>query len=172
MVTMSQILAHAADALLILASLGAAIFCLVLSRRLTRLSSIDTGLGGAIAVLSAQVDDMNSALVAMKTGSASAAERLEELNREARQLTEELELMFSACDDLDHAAPRKIPPDRPPLSTENPAEDSLSEETAPLFGSRRRHEEPDPQTQTETETEHNPPIPFFLKNRSRLAGMG
>jgi hypothetical protein len=156
METMPQILAYAADALLILASLGAAVFCLVLSRRLTRLSSIDNGLGGAIAVLSAQVDDMNTALAEMKSGTESSAERLEDLNREARQLTEELELMLSACHDLDHAAPKAA--DIPVAEV-----DIGSGDETPVFGTRRR------QTQGEDE---NPPVPFFLKNRSRLAGAG
>lgn len=154
---MPQILAYAADALLIVASLGAAVFCLILSRRLARLSSIDNGLGGAIAVLSAQVDDMNKALAEMKSGTETSAERLDGLNREARQLTEELELMLSACHDIGQ------PPGPSPAPDTDPAPDALSnEETAPMFGSRRRH----------AEEEDNPPVPFFLKNRSRLAGMG
>lgn len=152
-----QILAHAADLLLVLASLGAAVFCLVLSRRLARLSSIDHGLGGAIAVLSAQVDDMNKALAGMKAGTENSAERLDALNREARQLTEELELMLSACHDLDHASK---PPD---ANTEpSPSEETDESDATPMFGTRRRQAEDD----------DNPPIPFFLKNRSRLAGLG
>jgi len=152
-----QILAYAADALLILASLGAAVFCLVLSRRLARLSSIDNGLGGAIAVLSAQVDDMNKALAEMKSGTETSAERLDVLNREARQLTEELELMLSACHDIGQPSAPSAPPE-----TDAPSDTVPAEENAPMFGSRRRH----------PEDEDNPPIPFFLKNRSRLAGMG
>ncbi|WP_127559769.1 DUF6468 domain-containing protein [Nioella ostreopsis] len=158
METLPQILAYAADALLILASLGAAVFCLVLSRRLTRLSSIDNGLGGAIAVLSAQVDDMNKALAEMKTGTESSAGRLDALNREARQLAEELELMLSACHDLDHATPKTA--DTTPAMT---GCDTGPDDDTPVFGTRRRH------AQGEDE---NPPVPFFLKNRSRLAGAG
>ena len=160
METMPLILTYAADALLVLASLGAAAFCFVLSRRLTRLSSIDNGLGGAIAVLSAQVDDMNKALAEMKTGTESSAGRLEDLNREARQLTEELELMLSACHDLDQAAPGSAGASAEPIEEEGEPEDS-----SPVFGSRRRHAQAE-------ETDDNPPVPFFLKNRSRLAGAG
>ena len=158
---MPQILAYAADALLILASLGAAAFCLILSRRLTRLSSIDNGLGGAIAVLSAQVDDMNKALADMKSGTESSAGRLDQLNREARQLTEELELMLSACHDLDQGSPR--PAEAPASDTSEPSE---PEKGDPLFGSRRRH------VDDVVDEDDNPPVPFFLKNRSRLAGAG
>ena len=161
METLPEILTHAADGLLILASFGAAVFCLVLSRRLTRLTSIDSGLGGAIAVLSAQVDDMNRALGEMKSGTRSSAEQLEALNREARQLTEELELMLAACHDLDGAA------------AEAPDTGAVAEDdTAPLpvFGSRRSSA-----TEARDTAEPAPEsaaIPFFLKNRSRLAGMG
>lgn len=157
METLPQILAYTADALLVLASLGAATFCLVLSRRLARLSSIDHGLGGAIAVLSAQVDDMNKALAGMKAGTENSAERLDSLNSEARRLSEELELMLSACHDLDHAVakPATEAPAVPPDVTSHDGE-------APMFGSRRR----------QSEDENSEPIPFFLKNRSRLAGMG
>jgi hypothetical protein len=158
METLPQILAYAADALLILASLGAAVFCLVLSRRLTRLSSIDNGLGGAIAVLSAQVDDMNKALAEMKTGTESSAGRLDALNREARQLAEELELMLSACHDLDHATSKTA--DTTPAMT---GCDTGPDDDTPVFGTRRRHAQGG---------DENPPVPFFLKNRSRLAGAG
>ena len=97
---MDLILSNAADILLILATLGAGTFCLILSRRLTRLSRIDNGLGGAIAVLSAQVDDMSKALAETRSGSEGSATRLEELNAEAQRLLEELELTMSACHDL------------------------------------------------------------------------
>ena len=157
METLAPLLAHAADLLLVLASLGAAGFCLVLARRLNRLSSIDNGLGGAIAVLSAQVDDMNKVLSEMKEGTSSSAERLEELNRDARQLTEELELMLAACHDIGQTAATV------------PAEQDESEAMPePVFGSRR-HRAAEEQDGADTD---KVTIPFFLKNRSRMAGAG
>ena len=51
-----------ADGLLLVACLGAAIYCAVLSRKINRLNQFETGLGGAIAVLSAQVDDVQKTL--------------------------------------------------------------------------------------------------------------
>lgn len=50
------------DILLMAGSFGAAIYCYVLSTRLKRFTTLETGMGGAIAVLSAQVDDMTVAL--------------------------------------------------------------------------------------------------------------
>ena len=55
---------------------GAAIYCYVLSSRLKKFTTLESGMGGAIAVLSAQVDDMTAALEkarAAATGSASTA---------------------------------------------------------------------------------------------------
>ena len=43
---------------------------------------------------------MNRALSEMKSGTESSAQKLEALNREARQLAEELELMLSTSHDL------------------------------------------------------------------------
>ncbi|MBS0564639.1 MAG: hypothetical protein JSR87_09245, partial [Proteobacteria bacterium] len=47
-------------------ALGAGIFCFVLSRRLGAFTTLEGGMGGAIAVLSAQVDDMTRALEAAR----------------------------------------------------------------------------------------------------------
>ncbi len=138
---MDDLVTYVADGLLIFASMGAALFCLILSRRLTKLSQIDSGLGGAIAVLSAQVDDMSKALAETKTGSEGSAQKLAALNREARQLSQELELMLSACHDLDQAASRKEP-----VNPERPLRN------------------PEPEIERDT-------VPVFLSSKSRLAGV-
>ena len=155
---MDMILNNAADITLIAATLGAGLFCLVLSRRLTRLSRIDNGLGGAIAVLSAQVDDMSKALAETKSGSEGSATRLEELNADARTLLEELELMLSACHDVGEA-----PPPAPDTSGTLLLEEPLSEpEPVIMFGSRRHA----------ADKVDEDAIPLFLKSKSRLAGLG
>ena len=43
------------QAALVAASVGLAVFCIVLARRLRRLNDLETGLGGAIAVMAAEV---------------------------------------------------------------------------------------------------------------------
>ncbi|MEI6801113.1 MAG: hypothetical protein WCO04_18150, partial [Pseudomonadota bacterium] len=50
------------DILLSAGAFGAAIYCLVLSARLKKLTALESGMGGAIAVLSVQVDEMTKAL--------------------------------------------------------------------------------------------------------------
>ena len=97
---MPSYLSAAADLLMILASTGAAIYCLILSRRLSRLTSFDKGIGGAIAVLSAQVDEMKAALGEAKAGTEGVGAELRELVRQARDISGELELMIAACHDF------------------------------------------------------------------------
>lgn len=97
---MTQYLSPAADLLMIAASLGAAAYCFILSRRLSRLSSFDAGIGGAIAVLSQQVDEMKAALSEAKSGTDGAGRHLQDLVRQAQDISGELELMIAACHDF------------------------------------------------------------------------
>ena len=148
--------AYAADILMILASAGAAIYCLILSRRLSRLTSFDKGIGGAIAVLSAQVDDMQTALAQAKAGSEGAGRHLKDLVHQAKDISGELELMIAACHDFadealsvqdgswsdagepDPAAVADADDDAAPASRSMPAEPETAPQVAsPVFGSRR-----------------------------------
>jgi len=101
---MSMLMSYAADLLLVTASLGAAAYCMVLSRRLTRLGSFDKGIGSAIAVLSAQVEEMKGALGEAKKGSDSAGQHLDDLVRQAQDISAELEMMIAACHDFAETA--------------------------------------------------------------------
>ncbi len=148
MLPFDQFMTYAADALLLVASLGAGIFCLILSRRLSKLSRIDNGLGGAIAVLSAQVDDMSKALTETKSGSEGSAQKLEALNREARTLAEELELMLAACHDLNQ-------PSSPAQTPEEEKDDNIFWEEANAAAN--------PGNEGEIA------VPLFLSSKSRLA---
>jgi hypothetical protein len=147
---MSIFFAYLADILMILASLGAACYCLILSRRLSRLTSFDKGIGGAIAVLSAQVDDMKSALAEAKAGSDGAGQHLHELVRQARDISGELEMMIAACHDFAEEAltvqgDGRTTPDTAamtsaatpgPTETQDPGPPA-AEMPVPTFGSRR-----------------------------------
>ncbi|MDP3341329.1 DUF6468 domain-containing protein [Frigidibacter sp.] len=89
-----------ADILLGAGALGAATYCLVLSRRLAAFTRLESGMGGAIAVLSAQVDDMTRALDRARGAATSSAEALEGRTRRAEQVAERLELLLAAMHDL------------------------------------------------------------------------
>lgn len=88
------------DMLLGTGAFGAAIYCYVLAARLRRFSTLEGGMGGAIAVLSAQVDDMTRALEAARTTAGGAAGHLETLTARAEAVAVRLELMVASMHDL------------------------------------------------------------------------
>lgn len=67
---------HIYQAALLAASLGLGTFCLILSRRLRRLNNLETGLGGAIAVMAAEVDRLDQAIRSARTEASEAGEAL------------------------------------------------------------------------------------------------
>ncbi|MFB2531491.1 hypothetical protein ACEYYA_04910 [Paracoccus sp. p3-h83] len=79
-----------ADFLLAVGALGAATYCMILSRRLRQLNRLEDGMGGAIAVLSLQVDELKRALDQAQATAAAAEQRLTHLTREAEAAGERL----------------------------------------------------------------------------------
>ena len=88
------------DFLLGTGALAAALYCLVLSRRLTRFTQLESGMGGAVAVLSAQVDDMTKALDRAQGAAKSSASTLESLTGRAEDVAVRLELLLASMHDL------------------------------------------------------------------------
>ena len=104
------------DILLASGAIGAGFYCLVLARRLRRFTDLEKGVGGAVAVLSAQVEDLRKTLVtAQKTAGASAAS-LGETTRRAEDASKRLELMMASLHDLP-VAPETPKPGRSPYFT-------------------------------------------------------
>ncbi|MEX5727922.1 hypothetical protein Ga0609869_001275 [Rhodovulum iodosum] len=89
-----------ADILLVAGALGAAIYCLVLARRLRRFNDLESGMGGAIATLSAQVDDMTRALDGAREAAHASSASLEGVTARAEGAAQRLELMVAALHDL------------------------------------------------------------------------
>ncbi len=89
-----------ADIFLISASLAAAIYCIVLSRRLKRFTDLENGVGGAIAVLSAQVDDMTKTLERAQSSATGSANSLGQLSSRAEEVAGRLELLVASMHDL------------------------------------------------------------------------
>ena len=89
-----------ADLLLGAGALGAGYFCYVLSVRLTALNRLESGMGGAIAVLSAQVDDMTKAVTSAEQAARVSADRLDELTLRAEDAARRLELLLASLHDL------------------------------------------------------------------------
>lgn len=88
------------DILLMAGSFGAAVYCYVLSARLKRFTTLETGMGGAIAVLSAQVDDMTLALDKARGAANGSAESLEALTARGETVARKLELLVASLHDL------------------------------------------------------------------------
>lgn len=97
-----------ADGLLIGAAVTAAIYCHVLSRRLRKLGELDKGLGGAVAALSRQADDLRKA---METARKSANEQTRELAKRtarAEAAAGRLEILIAAMHDAESRLPRPL----------------------------------------------------------------
>lgn len=103
-----------ADILLGAGALGAAVYCLVLARRLKRFTRLEDGMGGAIAVLSAQVDDMTRALQRAQTTAEASEAALVSQTARAEAAAERLSLMLAGLHDLPDAGTRADARPAPP----------------------------------------------------------
>ena len=89
-----------ADILLAAAAIGASIYCLVLSRRLRDFKNLETGIGGAVAVLSSQVEELQNTLAQSKNSAKASADTLTELSSRAEETSKKLEIQIAALNDL------------------------------------------------------------------------
>jgi hypothetical protein len=89
-----------ADILMIAGAIGAGVYCHVLALRLKRFTALETGMGGAIAVLSAQVDDMTQALAAAQTSATGSVQDISALAERAEAAARRLELLLATLHDL------------------------------------------------------------------------
>ncbi len=125
-----------ADILLIGAALAATVYCIVLSRRLRRFTDLEKGVGGAIAMLSGQVDDMTRTLEVAQASAIGSTETLNELTGKAENAARRLELLVAAMHDLPdpESAAGNNRREPPPETAMQPEE---SEAAEPLFLSKR-----------------------------------
>ncbi|SLN57917.1 hypothetical protein ROJ8625_02906 [Roseivivax jejudonensis] len=89
-----------ADIVLALGALGAGFYCFVLARRLARFTDLEGGVGGAVAVLSAQVDDLSKTLDAARSAAGTSQASLMQLTERAEEVAQRLELLVAAMHDL------------------------------------------------------------------------
>ena len=102
-----------ADILLVAGALGAGLYCYVLARRLSRFNDLENGVGGAVAVLSAQVDDLTKTLLQAQNTASASTESLDGLTDRAEGVAKRLELLVASMHDLPEpqavpAAPKEI----------------------------------------------------------------
>lgn len=100
-----------ADILLVAGALGAGFYCFVLARRLSRFNDLENGVGGAVAVLSAQVDDLTKTLEAAQQTAGQSTGSLEGLTDRAEGVARRLELLVASMHDLPE--PARTPPPAP-----------------------------------------------------------
>lgn len=89
-----------ADVLLVAGALGAGLYCYILARRLSKFNDLESGMGGAVAVLSAQVDDLTKTLQAAQTTASASTSSLDGLTNRAETVAKRLELLVASMHDL------------------------------------------------------------------------
>lgn len=103
-------MAFIADMLLIAGALCVAAYCYVLAKRLKRFGTLESGMGSAIAVLSAQVDDLTKALEQARGTAQDSVSKLVALTDRAEMAAENLEALLGA--QQDSLLPEPTDPDR------------------------------------------------------------
>lgn len=109
-----------ADILLVAGALGAAFYCMILSRRLNRFNDLEKGVGGAVAILSVQVDDMTKTLEKARLAASDSTTSLESLTGKAEDVAKRLELLVASMHDL-------------PSPNETPVKPAENRDSGPLF---------------------------------------
>lgn len=97
-----------ADILMVAGALGAALYCMVLSRRLSKFNDLEKGVGGAVAVLSAQVDDLSKTLSRAEVAALDSGTKLKEITQKSEEASERLELLMAAMHDVPIDAPAPV----------------------------------------------------------------
>lgn len=102
-----------ADMLLAAGAIAAAFYCMILSRRLRRFTNLENGVGGAVAVLSAQVDDLAKSLTAAQKTAIGSVDTLSDVSDRAEKAARHLELLVASLHDMPEAPPPAEPPANP-----------------------------------------------------------
>ncbi len=100
-----------ADFLLAAGAFATALYCFILAGRLKRFTTLETGMGGAIAVLSAQVDDMTKALERARSSAQTSSTSLEDQVRRAEAAAARLEIILASMHDVGGEVPARDEPE-------------------------------------------------------------
>jgi hypothetical protein len=125
-----------ADILLVAGALGAGLYCFVLARRLKRFNDLEKGVGGAVAVLSAQVDDLSKTLIAARDASDGSNARLSDLTGRAEAAANRLELMMASLHDIPEAQAQS---DEPQTKKQEKAPNPAPKPNGPMFVRHERN---------------------------------
>lgn len=89
-----------ADLLLVAGALGAGFYCFILSRRLRTFTDLEKGVGGAVAVLSAQVEDLSTSIEKARSSAGQSVSTLTAVSDRAEAAARHLELLVASLHDL------------------------------------------------------------------------
>lgn len=95
------------DLLLMAGALGAGFYCYVLSRRLRTFTDLEKGVGGAVAVLSVQVDELAKSLDQAEVSARNSVETLQSVSDRAEKAARHLELLVASMHDIPAEEPAK-----------------------------------------------------------------
>ena len=115
-----------ADILLIAAALGAAFYCITLSRKLNKFSDLEGGMGGAISELSAQVSEMSETLKRAENAAGTSSANLADTTERAEAAARRIELLLASLHDLPEteeswSSPKQhVPEEIKPEAAESP----------------------------------------------------
>ena len=119
------------DGLLLAASLFAALYCWVLSRRVRALQSLDSGLGGAIVTLTRQIELARVTLEEAKSGARETRQDLAELTARADAGAAQLRLLLAAVERAPAPARAPAPVEPAAARRPEPAGPRLASDPAP-----------------------------------------
>lgn len=89
------------DLFLFAAALGAGVYCFILSRRLRALGDLQNGIGGAIASLSREVEDLTKVLETTKNAANTVSIGSEDRVKRSEAAARQLELLLASMHDLE-----------------------------------------------------------------------
>ncbi|MEO0859491.1 MAG: hypothetical protein AAFY65_02675 [Pseudomonadota bacterium] len=95
------ILSLISDIFLVAATLGLAGYCMVLSRKLKAFNDVDTGVGGAIATLSMQVDRLEQSLKEAEADAEDRQGKLTQALAAADDRIGKLDVLLASLDDVE-----------------------------------------------------------------------
>lgn len=130
-----------ADILLAAGALGAGFYCLVLSRRLKRFNDLEKGVGGAVAVLSSQVDDLSKSFVTARQMTEGSSQALDQLTGRAESVAQRLELMMASMHDMPEVASAQSA--SAAITAQNPERTASAEESDALAAAYETTAEPE-----------------------------
>ena len=102
-------MSFASDIFLGAGTIGVIVWCVILARRIGNINDLDKGVGGAIVVLSQQVDDMTRALAAAQSAATQSGTSIREVTERAESVSQRLELLIAALHDLPEEDRRGLP---------------------------------------------------------------